>query len=147
MNEHVRHVAIPSGFLMVLRQGDDVFARLEALMLHEGIPSASISGFGFVSHVRFGYFDFERGDYEPQDFGDLEITGLSGSLAWTDGSPSIHAHASGADDKFNVVGGHVLEMVVGRGSFEIAIMVNPRRLERIREPSIGAKVLQLVRVR
>ena len=143
MSEHVRHVAIQSGFLMVLRQGDDVFARLEELMLAEGIPSASITGFGFVSHVRFGYFDFERGDYDPRDFADLEITGLTGALAWMEGRPSIHAHATGADGEFTVVGGHALSMVVGRGSFEITIVVHPLRLERIREPSIGANVLQL----
>lgn len=143
MSEHVRHLATPTGFLMVLRQGDDVLARLEALMRVEDIPSASITGFGFAGQARFGFFDFDRGDYDPREFEDLEIAGLTGTLAWKDGEPSIHAHASGGDRMFNVVGGHVLGLTVGRGSFEITIIVHPHRLKREVEPAIGAKVLQL----
>ncbi|MBD8736252.1 PPC domain-containing DNA-binding protein [Sphingomonas sp. CFBP 13706] len=128
---------------MVLRQGDDVLARLETLMREEGIPSASISGFGFVASARFGFFDFERGDYDPRKFEDLEIVGFSGTLAWMDGRPSIHAHASGGDREFRVVGGHVLALTVGRGSFEITVTVHADRLQRRIDPSIGAKVLLL----
>jgi len=97
MSEHVRHLATPTGFLMVLRQGEDVLARLEELMLAEDIPSASITGFGFVGLARFGFFNFERGDYDPREFENVEITGLTGTLAWKDGAPSIHTHASGGD--------------------------------------------------
>jgi predicted DNA-binding protein with PD1-like motif len=143
MSGHVRHIATPSGFLMVLRQGDDVLARLEQLMIAEEIPSASISGFGFVEEARFGFFDFDRGDYDPRDFKNLEITGLAGTLAWIEDKPSIHAHASGGDREFGVVGGHVLGLVVGRGSFEITVTVHSQRLVRAVDPKIGAKVLQL----
>lgn len=138
-----RSIAVPTGFLMVLRQGDDVFEALALLMRRERIPSAGILGFGFVSKARFGFFDWEREDYDPRDFTDLEITNLSGTLAWMDGEPAIHAHASGADRSFQSVGGHVLSLEVGRGSFEIAITVHPVRLERAVDPAIGAKVLQL----
>jgi predicted DNA-binding protein with PD1-like motif len=48
MSEPKRYIATPAGFLMVLRQGDDVFGRLEALMREEAISAAVISGFGFV---------------------------------------------------------------------------------------------------
>lgn len=138
-----RFVQTPTGFLIVLRQGDDVIGSLEALMREATVPSASITGFGFVAEARFGYFDFDKGDYDPGDFRDLEITALAGTLAWKDGKPSIHAHASGSDRTFRLVGGHVLKLVVGRGSFEITAVVHPERLERRLEPSIGANVLQL----
>lgn len=146
MSERVRHLIVPTGFLMVLRQGDDVLGRIPELMHAEVVPSASLSGFGFAGRARFGFFDFDRGDYVPRDFEDLEITGLTGTWAWMDGEPSIHAHASAADRSFDVVGGHVLGLVVGRGSFEITITVHPCRLQRAPEPSIGAKVLQLGRI-
>jgi predicted DNA-binding protein with PD1-like motif len=143
MKEPRRHIAVPGGFLIVLRQGDDVFARLEALMRDEQIASASIRGFGFVRTARFGYFDFARGDYDPREFTDLEITGLTGTLAWKDAKPAIHAHATGAGRDFTAVGGHVLGLVVGRGSFEMTVNVYDRRLERRFEEDIGANVLQL----
>ena len=143
MTEIRRHIAVPNGFLMVFRQGDDVFAMIEAIMRDEQIASASIAGFGFAGEVRFGFFNFERGEYEPQTFRDLEITGLTGTLAWKDGKPAIHAHAAGGDRQFRVVGGHVLGLIVGRGSFEVSATVYPTRLERRLEPDIGANVLQL----
>jgi predicted DNA-binding protein with PD1-like motif len=120
-----------------------VSERSPALRSKLPIEAASISGFGFVSKAKFGFFDFDRGDYDPKEFRDLEISGLVGTLAWTEGRPAIHAHASGADDAFWTVGGHVLELIVGRGSFDITVTVHSRRLERSLEYEIGAKVLQL----
>jgi uncharacterized protein len=138
-----RYIAVPNGFLMVFRQGDDVFAGIEAIMRDKQIPSASIAGFGFVAEACFGYFNFERGDYDRQTFREFEITGLIGPLAWKDGKPAIHAHAAGGDRQFHMVGGHVLGLVVGRGSFEVSVTVHPNRLERRLDPDIGANVLQL----
>jgi uncharacterized protein len=143
MTQPRRHIAVADGFLMVLRQGDDVFASLEALMRDERIASASIRGFGFARTARFGFFDFARGDYDPREFNDLEITGLTGTLAWKDGKPAVHAHATGAGRDFTAVGGHVLGLVVGRGSFEMTVSVYDQRLERRFEDDIGATVLQL----
>jgi len=59
MAEHKRYISTPDGFLMVLRQGDDVLARLGTLMVDKDIPSAILSGFGFAGQITFGFFDFE----------------------------------------------------------------------------------------
>ncbi|KFL30031.1 DNA-binding protein [Devosia riboflavina] len=128
---------------MVLRQGDDVLARLEALMLEKDIPSASIQGMGFAGLVRFGFFDFERSDFQPRDFADMEITGLVGTLAWKKGKPAIHAHATASGRDFQAFGGHLLALTVGRGSFEVTITVHDRRLQRQHDESIGANILLL----
>ncbi|MFD2029494.1 hypothetical protein ACFSKM_02500 [Ancylobacter dichloromethanicus] len=56
MAEPTRFISVPGGFLMVLRQGDDLFVHLEKLMRDEDIPAASVRGFGFVSTIRFGFF-------------------------------------------------------------------------------------------
>ncbi|MBS9478067.1 DNA-binding protein [Ancylobacter sp. VKM B-3255] len=128
---------------MVLRQGDDVLAHLEALMREADIPAASVRGFGFAGLIRFGFFDFERRDYEPRDFRDMEVTALLGTLAWKDGAPAIHAHATATGADFNAVGGHLLALTVGRGSFELTITTHDRRLERRFEEDIGANVLRL----
>ena len=145
MSEATRFIPIPGGFLMVLRQGDDVFARLGALMREEAIGSAAFSGFGFVKSATFGFFDFEAGDYRPKTMENLELTNLTGTLAWKAGEPAIHAHATAGDASFRTFGEHVLSLEVGRGSIEIVITVFPARLERAVDPDIGANVLQLMR--
>lgn len=129
---------------MVVRQGPDVLARLKMLTREEHVPSASVSGFGFVAPERFGFFDFERGDYDPRDVEGVGIVNFAGSLARVDGRPSIHARASGGDRKFRV-GGRVLALIVGRASFGITVTVPADRLHRRIDPDIGARVLTLSR--
>lgn len=143
MAEQTRYIPIPDGFLMVLRQGDDVLACLGALMADEDIPSAVLSGFGFAGHIIFGFFDFEAGEYKPKSYENLEVTNLTGSLAWKDGKPLPHLHAAAGNSSFEAVGGHLLALEVGRGSMEIHVRTLSKRLERTTDASIGANVLQL----
>ena len=128
---------------MVLRQGDDVLGELAALAANNRIPAATFFGLGFVAEARFGFFDFEIKDYVPRSYHDLEMASFTGSLAWKGGQPSVHAHGMGCDRSFGAVGGHVLGLTVGRGSFEITVLVHERRLERAMDAAIGANVLQL----
>ena len=137
------YIPTPNGYLMVLHQGADVFSRLEALMHEENIPSATVLGFGFVHTATFGFFDYEAKRYRPKTFEDLELTNLTGTLAWKEGKPAIHAHGTASDADFRTFGGHLLALEVGRGSLEIGITVIPTRLERAVDPAIGANVLQL----
>lgn len=143
MTDHKRYIPTPNGYLMVLRQGDDVLARLEALMSEEKIPAATIAGFGFLRTATFGFFDFETKEYRPKTFNDLELTNLTGTLAWKEGKPAIHAHGVAGDESFRTFGGHVLSLEVGRGSLEISVAVIPTMLERVVDAEIGANVLQL----
>ncbi|MDT3378462.1 DNA-binding protein [Labrys neptuniae] len=143
MLEHRRYIQTPDGYFMVLRQGDDVFARLEALMKEEAVPAAGFVGFGFLRQATFGFFDFDNKAYRPKTIENLELANMTGTLAWKDGEPAIHAHGVAADSTFQTFGGHLLALEVGRGSLEIHVSVFPTRLERALDPSIGANVLQL----
>ncbi|MBA8878990.1 PPC domain-containing DNA-binding protein [Phyllobacterium myrsinacearum] len=138
-----RYMRTPTGYLMVLRQGDDLFEQLEILMERESIPSASLTGFGFAGTVTFGFFDFDKKQYNPGTFENLELVSMTGTLGWKDGTPSIHAHGVAGNSTFSTVGGHMLALEVGTGSLEITITVHPNRLERAMDPSIGANILSL----
>jgi predicted DNA-binding protein with PD1-like motif len=141
--EPARYVKTPSGYMMVLRQGDDVLASLERLAATEKIASASIAGIGFLSDVTFGFYDFAKKEFEPKTFHDVEIAGMTGSIAWKDGKPSVHAHATVAGRDFAAVGGHILGAKVGTGSAEITVIAHDRKLERKVDPGLGVNVLQL----
>jgi predicted DNA-binding protein with PD1-like motif len=143
MTEQKRYIPTPDGFLMVLRQGDDVLARLGTLMVDEDIPLAVLSGFGFAGQITFGFFDFEAREYKPKTYENLEVTNLTGSLAWKDGKPLPHLHATACSASFEAVGGHLLALEVGRGSMELHLAILRDRLERSTDASIGANVLQL----
>jgi predicted DNA-binding protein with PD1-like motif len=142
-NSTAKAVPTPTGWLMVLTEGDDLFAELVALAHHRNIPSASFTGFGFAGKVTFGFFDFDKREYTPASYENREMTGINGSLAWKDGKPSVHAHGVGCGSDFGVRGGHLLALTVGRGSLEVTMTVHETRLERREEPSIGANILRL----
>lgn len=139
----MRYTKTPSGFMMVLRQGDDVFKQIEKLASQEKIPSASIYGIGFAAEANFGFYDFEKKEFNPKKFERVEMGSLNGSIAWSEGKPSLHIHGVATDDKFNAYGGHLLSLSVGTGSMEITVLVHDQKLERKVEQPLNANVLQL----
>jgi predicted DNA-binding protein with PD1-like motif len=137
-----KYIQVPAGYVMVLRQGDNVFDELKTLATTEKIPSAHLSGMGFV-HVTFGFFDFKEKKYNPKDFKDVELASMLGTIAWKDGEVSIHAHGVAGDKTFHTYGGHILDAQVSTGSVEILITLHPQRLERKRDEALGADVLDI----
>lgn len=139
---HVRYIKVPAGYLMVLRQGDDVLAHLEHLAQKEKIPSANYVGMGFVN-VTFGFFNFKTKEYEPKEFKDVELASMTGSIAWQDGKVSLHTHGLVTGKDFKAFGGHMLAAAVGTGSVEIMVTLHDKSLQRVKEEPLGANVLNL----
>lgn len=137
-----RYVKVPAGYLMVLRQGDDLFAQLEAFMVKEKIPAANFTGMGFVN-AAFGFFNQQTKAYDPKSFDNVELASMQGSIAWQKDTVSIHAHGVVTDSTFQAYGGHLLGATVSTGSLEIMITVHDKRFRREKDASIGANVLQL----
>ena len=138
--EVARYIKVPAGYLMVLRQGDDILKEIETLAAKENIPSATFTGMGFVN-ITFGFFDFKTKKYEPKEFKEMELASLTGSIAWQEGKPSIHAHGTVTGKDFMAYGGHILSGTVSTGSVEIMVTVHDKKLERILEQPLGANVL------
>ena len=138
-----KYVKTPTGYLMVLRHGDDVLKHLERLAVVENIPSASFMGIGFMQDATFGFYDFTRKVFDPHTFHNVEMANMTGTIAWKEGKPSIHVHGIVTDSTFDAHGGHVLGLVVGTGSSEITIVLHPHKLDRFVDPEISANVLGL----
>ncbi|CAG2151785.1 PPC domain-containing DNA-binding protein [Cupriavidus plantarum] len=137
-----RYIKTPTGYLIVLRMGDNVFEQLESFAICENIPAASLSAIGFAN-VTFGFWDAGKQDFNPKTYRNVEMASIVGSLAWKNGKPSIHAHGVAGDSQFDTYGGHILSMEVGTGSLEVTVTLIPEKLERAVDPRIGANVLQL----
>jgi len=141
-NSQRRYNKVTNGYVMVLRQGDDIMDELEKFALAENIPSANFTGMGFVN-ITFGFFNNETKAYMPKDFRDLELASMHGTIAYKDEKPSIHAHGVAGDKSFQMFGGHILNATVSTGSVEIFIVDHDKRFVRKRDASLGADVLQL----
>jgi len=136
-----RYSKVSSGYLMVLRQGDNIFEEIEALAQKENVPSANFTGMGFVN-MTFGFYDFKKKEYDPkQEFKDMELASMQGSIAWQKGKVSIHAHGTVTGKDFKAYGGHILSGSVSTGSLEIMVIVHDKKFERVKEEKLGANVL------
>lgn len=142
MDTTSRYIKVPAGYLMVLRQGDNVFEQLEKLAENEKILSANISGMGFVN-AEFGFFNQKKKEYDPKKFSDVEMAGMNGSIAWQKEKVSLHIHGVVTDKNFHAFGGHMLAATVSTGSVEILVTIHDKKLERIMEEPLGANVLNL----
>lgn len=139
---NARYMPAPGGYIMVLRQGDAIFEELEKLALKEQIPFASFTGFGFVN-VELGFFNASKKRYRSEKFDKVELAAMNGTIAWQDGKPSIHVHGVVSNKHFRTRAGHILSAEVSTGSVEIMIAVKDRRLERKKDETLGANILQL----
>lgn len=138
-----RYTKVPEGYVMVLRQGEDLFKELDKFAQTENVPSANFTAMGFAGTITFGFFNFETKKFEPQEFQKMEIASLQGSIGKKQGKYSIHAHGVVTGRDFKAYGGHILNAVVGTGSIEIMILVHDKAFERQFNPKIGADVLCL----
>lgn len=138
-----RFIKTTSGYLMVLREGDDVFHAIEELAQKEQIPSANFYGMGFAGSVTFGFYDFKKKQFDPKEFRRVEMGSVTGSIAWSEEKPSLHIHGVATDEKFKAYGGHILKMEVGTGSMEITVIIHDQKLERKVEQPLNANILQL----
>jgi predicted DNA-binding protein with PD1-like motif len=141
-NDKKRYIKVPSGFLMVLQQGDDILKELEKFAIAENIPSANFTGMGFVN-VQFGFFDAATKKYIPKDFSNVEMASMHGSIAWQDGKVSIHTHGVVGDRDFRAFAGHILSGSVSTGSLEVMITPHDKKLERRKDEQLGANVLDI----
>lgn len=143
VEDKCRFIKTEDGYLMVLREGDNVISLIENLINEQQIPSGNFTGIGFAGEVTFGFFDFKTKKFNPKTLRKVEMGNLTGSIAWNEDKPSLHIHGIATDEKFNAYGGHILSLQVGTGSMEIYITTNSEKLQRKIEQSLGANVLQL----
>jgi hypothetical protein len=128
---------------MRLEKGEELMAALKALMAREHVQGGSLTGLGAAERaVLASYCLGERKYHEFTYTGDLEVAGLTGTLAWKGEEPAPHVHCTLGDEKLHAHAGHVMSLTVG-ASLEIVVREIYRRLERKDEPSVGLPLLQL----
>ncbi|MDR6762150.1 hypothetical protein J2Y38_002361 [Flavobacterium sp. 2755] len=72
-SEKCRYTKTTYGYLMVLREGDNVLNLIENLAREQQIPSANFTGIGFAQEVIFGFYDFNQKKFHPKTFNKVEM--------------------------------------------------------------------------
>jgi predicted DNA-binding protein with PD1-like motif len=137
--------ALHDGSRVMLRldDGQDVFAALSQVARNRGIRAAAVvSGIGMVKSAAVGFWTGREYDVQNLDR-PHELIGLQGSIATLDEGPSIHLHAQLANERHQVVGGHLLRATVGVVG-EILLETFPgKTFGRPLNESLGLRTLDL----
>ena len=117
--------------------GEDIIAQLKTLCEDEGIRLGRVEAIGATDRAVIGVYDLEKKEYYPEEINEfMEITSLNGNITVMDGKPYIHLHATLADQRHAVHGGHVVEMRVG-ATCEMFITVPEGEISRTKDEALG----------
>ena len=117
--------------------GEEIIAQLKKLCEDEGICLGRVEAIGATDRTVIGVYDLEKKEYYPEEINEfMEITSLNGNITTMEGKPYIHLHATLADQRHAVHGGHVLEMYVG-ATCEMFITVPEGEISRTRDEALG----------
>lgn len=125
-----------------LQQGEPLLPSLEAALRQEGVTSGVVvAGIGALRDVELGWFDPAARTYVRHVYeGSRELVSLQGTVT-LEADPSIHVHASLADEANRAVAGHVFRGQVAVLA-EIAVLgLRGLRLHREVNPATGLNEL------
>ena len=139
----MRYRCFNDTYMLRIDIGEEITHCLLSLCEQEAIRLAEVSAIGAADHAVIGVYDLETRSYRKEELtGFMEITSLAGSVTAMDGKPYVHLHATLADQKNTVHGGHVIEMRVG-ATCEMFVRVVSGEVVREKDEALGINLWKL----
>lgn len=94
--------------LWCLDHGSEIVASISDLAERLEVRCGTVTAIGALTEATLGFYDQEAHEYRTITIDrPMEIAGIVGNISIRDGRPFLHAHATLADSKGNVMGGHL----------------------------------------
>ena len=134
---------INNKYVLRFDYGEEFISELTNFLVKQNIESAFFYGLGGAKRAVLGIYRIDTDhEYHWHDFdGPLEVTNISGNVAYFDDKRLIHAHTTISGVDFNASGGHVKELEVS-GTLELFLEELPR-INRKLDKEIGLGLLNL----
>ncbi len=132
-------------YVIKLSKGERLAEALETFIAAEPeLTGAWVSGLGGALEMTIGFYDLDAKAYQWRTFEGLyEIAALTGNLALDEeGKLMPHLHGTFADKQYQVVGGHVKDLVAA-ATVELFVHRTWKPLKRKMDPGIGLQTLDL----
>ena len=124
-------------YMLRIDVGEEILESLKAVCAREGIRLAQVSAIGAADRAAVGVYDLAEKQYHREDLeGFMEIANLSGSVTEMNGEPYIHLHATLADQRNILHGGHVISMRVG-ATCEMFVQALEGSVTRVKDEGLG----------
>lgn len=118
---------------------------LKHFVKEHNVRGGWISGLGGLQWAELGFYDLSAQEYEWTKFDELlELSNMTGNIAWQDSEPALHVHATIGDASLHAHAGHLREAKVA-GTVEVFIrkQLNSDGLSRTKDPETGLNLLNL----
>jgi predicted DNA-binding protein with PD1-like motif len=128
-------------FIVTLKLGENLFEGLLRVAQDAQLAAASFSGIGALENAKLAYYYLDKKEYKTKLYnGIYELVSLDGNITYFDGKPFLHIHCSLGEEDFNVIGGHLMDAMVGP-SAEITVIPLSGKIERKHDDHIGLKLM------
>lgn len=108
-------------YTLRLEKGERVVESLLKFVREQELRGGWVLGLGGLAWAELGFYDLNAQEYSWTKLDELlELTNLSGNIAWTDDELVLHLHATVADASLHARGGHLREAEVA-GTVEVFI--------------------------
>jgi len=127
-----------------LNRGEHLAESLTEFLQKADLPGAAVTGVGAATEVTLGFYDLDAQEYRWKTVSQFfEIISLTGTIAADEqGKPIFHLHGSFGDQNYQVIGGHVKDLVVG-GTCELFLHRTFKPLKRAHDADTGLSLLDL----
>lgn len=127
---------------VVLDEGDETMACLEAFAREHDIGAAQVTAIGAFSEAELAFWDPEKQEYRCHAFDrQSEVVSMLGDIVRDeDGQANCHLHAVLSFEDASVRGGHFRSGRV-RPTLEVIVNESPAHLRRRFDPKLGLAVI------
>lgn len=131
-------------YVIRLDKGERLMDGLHTFVQQTKLQTAWLSGIGGAQELTLGFYDLAKQTYRWQQFDGLrEVLSLTGNIALDKaGKPALHLHGVFGDDKFQTVGGHVKDLVIG-GTLELFVHRIDQPITRRLDKNVGLQTLDV----
>lgn len=134
---------IQNGYLVRLVKGEEVIKTLSSFVKEQKILGGFVFGLGAFRDVTLGCFDPVEKKYHKEELpGDFELGNLTGSIAYSQGKPFVHAHVTAGGKILKAYCGHLFSATIS-GTGEFMIIPSESQVERKPDPETGLTLLDL----
>jgi predicted DNA-binding protein with PD1-like motif len=103
-----------SPFLLIVHRGENLAEVICECSKAVKLNSASLSGLGALENPTVAYYNLETQTYENKTFtGIYELISMDGNVGHDENGYVTHIHVALGDRSHNVIGGHLVDAVVG----------------------------------
>jgi len=99
--------------ILRIDKGEECLGVLKSLAEEKNL-SFTFSIIGACSFVELGYFAPKTKKYFSKEFhaDSIEIVSMSGTIAWFEDKPVIHAHGVFSNENYETFGGHIVKLII-----------------------------------